>query len=146
MTTEVAPARTYSVRQPVQNGPIVKAWDQGVPMENSVWDQVNNLAAVPGVERIAIMPDAHMGNGACVGCAILTHDIVIPAAVGVDIGCGMIAAPLNMPRSEFKDLFLLRSNIEKRVPIGRTNDGQQGDRGAWGTVPSDVSDVWGREL
>src|SRR5437016_842105 len=107
MTTEVAPARTYSVRQPVQSGPIVKAWDQGVPIEDSVWTQVNNLAAVPGVERIAVMPDAHVGNGACVGSAILTRDIVIPAAVGVDIGCGMIAAPLNVTRSMLKDLFLL---------------------------------------
>jgi RNA-splicing ligase RtcB len=65
----------------------VKAWDHGVPMEPGVWKQVDNLAAVPGVERIAIMPDAHIGNGACVGSAILTRDIVIPAAVGVDIGC-----------------------------------------------------------
>ena len=62
-------------------------------MEPDVWKQVDNIAAVPGVERIAIMPDAHIGNGACVGSAILTRSIVIPAAVGVDIGCGMIAAP-----------------------------------------------------
>jgi tRNA-splicing ligase RtcB len=51
---------------------------------------------VPGVERIAIMPDAHIGKGACVGSAILTRDIVIPAAVGVDIGCfeGSTRVPL----------------------------------------------------
>jgi tRNA-splicing ligase RtcB len=126
--------------------PIVKAWDKGVPMEPDVWKQVDNLAAVPGVERIAIMPDAHIGNGACVGSAILTRDIVLPAAVGVDIGCGMIAAPIALRRSDASDLRRVRDEIEKRIPVGRTNRGQQGDRGAWGTPPADVLDVWNAVL
>ena len=88
--------RTHSILRPVENGPIVHAWDHGVPIEPDVWKQVAHLASVPGVERIAIMPDAHIGKGACVGSAILTREIVIPAAVGVDIGCGMIAAPLSV--------------------------------------------------
>jgi tRNA-splicing ligase RtcB (3'-phosphate/5'-hydroxy nucleic acid ligase) len=122
--------------------PIIKAWGTGVPMESDVWKQVDNIAAVPGVERIAIMPDAHIGNGACVGSAILTRSMVIPAAVGVDIGCGMIAAPLDVRRSELGALPGLRAEIEARIPVGRTNNGQRGDRGAWGTPPDDVAGVW----
>ena len=69
----------YFARMQVAERPIVKAWTEGVPMEPDVWKQVEHLSAVPGVERIAIMPDAHIGNGACVGSAILTRDIVVPA-------------------------------------------------------------------
>ena len=126
-----------TVRYP--SGTVAKAWIEGVPIEDSVWQQVSNLASVPGVERIAVMPDAHMGNGACVGSAILTRDIIIPAAVGVDIGCGMIAAPLNLTVSDIEEyLPQIRAEIEKRVPVGRTDNGGVNDRGAWGTVPSDV--------
>jgi tRNA-splicing ligase RtcB (3'-phosphate/5'-hydroxy nucleic acid ligase) len=131
----------FSVRQ-TPGGALVKAWDHGVPMEDDVWKQVDNLAAVPGVERVAIMPDAHIGHGACVGSAILTRDIVIPAAVGVDIGCGMIAAPLNIRRSALTDLPRVRAEIEARIPVGRTNQGQAGDRGAWGDAPEDVLTRW----
>ena len=137
---------THSVLRPVAGGPEVHAWDQGVPMEPDVWKQVRHLAAVPGVERIAIMPDAHIGKGACVGSAILTRDIIIPAAVGVDIGCGMIAAPLRLRRSDLTDLPRVRAEIERRVPVGRTNRGQAGDRGAWGRVPEDVMAIWKAHL
>jgi len=136
----------HSVLRPVENGPEVHAWDHGVPMEPDVWKQVHHLAAVPGVEWIAIMPDAHIGKGACVGSAILTRDIIIPAAVGVDIGCGMIAAPVRLRRSELTDLARVRSEIERRVPVGRTNRGQAGDRGAWGRVPDDVMAIWKERL
>lgn len=131
---------------PVPGGPVVHAWDHGVPMEPDVWKQVKHLASVPGVEHIAIMPDAHIGKGACVGSALLTRDRVIPAAVGVDIGCGMIAAPLRLRRSDLVDLPGLRAAIEARVPVGRTNNGQAGDRGAWARVPPDVMACWNHEL
>src|SRR5215211_5494161 len=139
-------ATTHSISRPVENGPVVHAWDHGVPMEPDVWKQVRNLASIPGVEHIAIMPDAHIGKGACVGSALLTRDIVIPAAVGVDIGCGMVAAPLRLRRSELADLPKLRAEIEQRVPHGRTNNGRAGDRGAWGSVPQDVMAVWREHL
>jgi tRNA-splicing ligase RtcB len=142
----VLEGRTYTVPARGSGGPIVKAWDHGVPMEPDVWKQIDNIAAVPGVERIAIMPDAHIGNGACVGSAILTRDIVLPAAVGVDIGCGMIAAPLELRRSDLADLARVRAEIEKRIPVGRTNRGQKGDRGAWGSPPKDVLEVWDAKL
>src|SRR5437764_191960 len=63
----MAVTQTHTVLRPVKNGPVVHAWDQGVPMEPDVWRQVEHLASVPGVERIAIMPDGHIGKGACVG-------------------------------------------------------------------------------
>lgn len=132
---------------PVDHGYPIKMWNQGVPMEDSVLTQATNLAAVPGVLRVAIMPDAHMGHGAAVGSAILTEDIVIPAAVGVDIGCGMVAAPLNLHRSDLPEgLAALRAAIEVRIPVGRTNNGQKGDRGAWGEPPEDVMTVWTERL
>ena len=137
---------THSVLRPIAGGPEVHAWDHGVPMEPDVWKQVRHLAAVPGVERVAIMPDAHIGKGACVGSAILTRAIIIPAAVGVDIGCGMIAAPLRLRRSDLTDLPRVRAEIERRVPVGRTNRGQAGDRGAWGHVPEDVMAIWKAHL
>lgn len=71
----------------------------------------------------------------------IESDVVIPAAVGVDIGCGMIAAPLRPRRSELSDLRRVRSEIERLVPVERTNRGQAGDRGAWGAVPQDVRAV-----
>jgi tRNA-splicing ligase RtcB len=141
-----AAAPPHTVLRPVANGPVVHAWDHGVPMEPDVWKQVAHLASVPGVEHIAIMPDAHIGKGACVGSAILTRDIIIPAAVGVDIGCGMIAAPLALRRSDLADLARIRNEIERRVPVGRTNRGQSGDRGAWGKPPADVMVVWHEHL
>jgi tRNA-splicing ligase RtcB len=115
-------------------------------MEPDVWKQVRHLASVPGVEHIAVMPDAHIGKGACVGSAILTRQVVIPAAVGVDIGCGMIASPLRLRRSDLRNLPAIRAEIERRVPVGRTNRGQLGDRGAWGRVPKDVLGIWREHL
>src|SRR5437660_3796263 len=109
---------THSVLRPVEDGPEVHAWDHGVPMEPDVWKQVAHLASVPGVERIAIMPDAHIGKGACVGSAILTREFVIPAAVGVDIGCGMIAAPLSLERSDLTNLAKVRAGTGRRGPGG----------------------------
>ena len=136
----------HSVLKPVSSGPEVHAWNHGVPMEPEVWTQVKHLASVPGIERIAIMPDAHIGKGACVGSALLTRDIVLPSCVGVDIGCGMIAAPLKVRRAELRELGEVRAEIERRVPAGRTNRGQAGDRGAWGTPPKDVVEVWESQL
>jgi tRNA-splicing ligase RtcB (3'-phosphate/5'-hydroxy nucleic acid ligase) len=138
--------QTHSVVRPVEHGPVVHAWDHGVPIEPEVWTQVKHLASVPGVKHIAIMPDAHIGKGACVGSALLTREIVIPAAVGVDIGCGMIAAPLRLRRSELADLPRVRAEIERRVPVGRTNRGQAGDRGAWCSPPENVKAVWHEHL
>jgi len=141
-----AERRSYSVYDTGAPLP-VKVWDHGVPMEPEVYEQARKLSLVPGVERVAIMPDAHVGLGACVGSAILTRDVVVPAAVGVDIGCGMVAVPLTIQRGDLPPaLGPLRAAIESVVPVGRTNNGQAGDRGAWGDVPADVQRTWALAL
>ena len=92
---------------------------------------------------VAVMPDAHQGKGATVGSVIATSGAVIPAAVGVDIGCGMMAARTSLRASELPDgLEGIRSAIEARVPHGRTDNGGKNDRGAWHDVPEAVASAW----
>lgn len=116
------------------NGLPIKAWTRGVQVEDVAKQQLRNLAAMPFIyKHVAAMPDVHWGMGATVGSVIATKGAIIPAAVGVDIGCGMMAQRTTLTASDLPDNLLgLRSEIEKRVPHGRTNNGGPGDRGAWG--------------
>lgn len=115
----------------------IKAWTQGVQVEDAAKQQLVNLANMPFIHKhIAAMPDVHWGMGATVGSVIATKGAIIPAAVGVDIGCGMAAQRTTLTASDLPDnLHVLRSAIEARIPHGRTNNGMPGDRGAWGEVP-----------
>lgn len=126
----------FKVIMPPKGKPI-KAWIEGVPLEESAEKQLMNMASMPFVHsHIAIMPDVHWGMGATVGSVIPTKGAIIPAAVGVDIGCGMIAQRTSLTAADLPDnLHALRTEIERRIPHGRTNDGKPGDRGAWGDVP-----------
>jgi tRNA-splicing ligase RtcB len=83
-------------------------------------DQLVNIANLPIVHHhIAAMPDVHVGIGATVGSVIPTLNAVIPAAVGVDIGCGMNAVRTSLTAKDLPDnLYEIRRNIEKRVPVG----------------------------
>lgn len=97
----------------------IKVWNKYVPMESGVYDQVRNLAMVDGVQAVSLMPDAHFGRGSTVGSVIVTKDVVIPATVGVDIGCGMNAVRLSLTASQLPDsLVAVRHEIEKMVPVG----------------------------
>jgi tRNA-splicing ligase RtcB len=92
---------------------------------------------------VAAMPDAHWGMGATVGSVIATKGAVIPAAVGVDLGCGMVASRTNLTASDLPDnLHDVRLAIEKAVPHGRTENGGRNDRGAWGEIPEFVTTFW----
>ncbi|HEY8166313.1 MAG TPA: RtcB family protein, partial [Gemmatimonadaceae bacterium] len=72
------------------SGVPIKAWTGGVPVEEAAKKQLLNIATLPFLYRwIAVMPDVHLGKGATVGSVIPTRKAIIPAAVGVDIGCGM---------------------------------------------------------
>jgi tRNA-splicing ligase RtcB len=103
---------------------------------------------------IAVMPDAHWGMGSCVGSVIPTKDAIMPASVGVDIGCGMIAHKLNLKREAFNGLEEeVRTTIMRTVPTGRTDNGGDRDIGSWqgfphqrGNVPGRVIDRWENEL
>lgn len=112
----------------------IKMWTRGVPVEDSAMQQLRNLAGMPFVHKhVAAMPDVHWGMGATVGSVIATRGAIIPAAVGVDIGCGMMAVQTNLVASDLPDsLSAVRSAIEAAVPHGRTDNGGTNDRGAWG--------------
>src|SRR5690349_22977251 len=98
----------------------VKAWTGGVPVEGEAVSQIQNITMLPVVAgHIAIMPDVHLGKGATVGSVIPTKAAIIPSAVGVDIGCGMVAVQLNLSASDLPDnLSAIRSQIERDVPVG----------------------------
>lgn len=119
------------------------AWTKGVQVEDQARQQLVNLASMPFIHRhIAAMPDVHWGMGATVGSVIATKGAIIPAAVGVDIGCGMMAVKTDLKASDLPDnLSQLRSKIEEAVPHGRTNNGGSGDRGAWGNPPDHIVKV-----
>ena len=115
----------------------IKAWTRGVQVEDAARQQLLNLANMPFIHKhIAAMPDVHWGMGATVGSVIATKGAIIPAAVGVDIGCGMAAQRTTLVASDLPDnLHALRTAIEARIPHGRTDNGGRADRGAWGNAP-----------
>jgi tRNA-splicing ligase RtcB (3'-phosphate/5'-hydroxy nucleic acid ligase) len=99
----------------------VKAWTRGVPVEDVAIQQLSNVAALPFIHKhVAVMPDVHWGMGATVGSVIATDRAVVPTAVGVDIGCGMMAVRLDGARAEHlpHSLARIRSGIEHTVPTG----------------------------
>ena len=112
----------------------IKAWIKGVPIEDAAAQQLRNVARLPFVfKHVAAMPDVHWGMGATVGSVIATKGAIVPAAVGVDIGCGMAAAMTSLVAADLPDsLAAMRSAIEVAVPHGRTDNGGKNDRGAWG--------------
>lgn len=134
---------SYEVTE-TDNVPI-KAWTRGVPVEDAAMEQLRNTAALPFVHKhIAVMPDVHKGIGATVGSVIATLGAIVPAAVGVDLGCGMMAVRTSLLAAELPDnLHAVRSAIEAAVPHGRSDDGGPNDRGAWGTPPPLVAGAWG---
>lgn len=122
--------------QPAEGVKPVKGWTVGVPVEPDAIKQLKSIAALPFVySHVAVMPDVHVGKGATVGSVIATKGAIIPAAVGVDIGCGMAAQRLRFSASALPEsLAHLRSAIEAAVPHGRTDNGGKNDRGAFGVV------------
>ena len=115
----------------------VKAWVDGVQLEAEAERQLFNTAKLPIVFKwVAAMPDVHWGLGATVGSVVPTQNAIIPAAVGVDIGCGMCAVKTSLKAEQLPDnLAGIRSSIEHAVPHGRTSRGGRGDRGAWTNPP-----------
>jgi tRNA-splicing ligase RtcB (3'-phosphate/5'-hydroxy nucleic acid ligase) len=122
----------------------VKMWTRGVPVEDDAKRQLAQLARLPIVwPHVAAMPDVHVGIGATVGSVVPTRHAIIPAAVGVDIGCGMIAARTSLVASDLPDnLAPVRSAIEKAVPHGRTSTRSGRDKGAWNEVPKTAEKAW----
>lgn len=113
----------------------VKAWVDGVEFDAGARRQVENIAMLPFIhDHVAVMPDVHLGKGATVGSVIPTVGAIVPAAVGVDIGCGMIAQKLDISADDLPtDLRRVRDAIEKVVPVGRA---------AHRTAPDAVDRAW----
>jgi len=101
-------------------GAPIKAWTKGVPIEDAALQQLYNVARLPFVHRhVAVMPDVHWGMGATVGSVIPSKGAIIPAAVGVDIGCGMCAMRTSLTSHDLPDsLSELRKAIERKIPVG----------------------------
>jgi len=127
-----------------EDGVPIKAWIRGVPFDQKAADQLRNVARLPIVHKwVAAMPDVHWGIGATVGSVIPTSGAIIPAAVGVDIGCGMMAVRTSLLANDLPEsLRGLRGAIEKAVPHGRTDRGGKADRGTWGRPPARAEDAW----
>ena len=128
-----------------EHGVPVKSWTRGVPFEQDAKRQLLNIASMPFIHKwVAAMPDVHLGKGATIGSVVPTLGAVIPAAVGVDIGCGMMAVKTSLVAKDLPDhLFELRSAIEAAVPHGRSKRLRGGrDKGAWGEAPKDVEHAW----
>lgn len=127
---------------------LIKLWEPaGFPFEAEAIAQIENMARMPFIHKhVAVMPDAHSGKGSTVGTVIATKGAIIPAAVGVDIGCGMMAIRTSLTANDLPDsLSHIRGMIEAAVPHGRGSMDQiRGGRdpGSWGTTPNAALIRW----
>ncbi|MEY4750676.1 MAG: hypothetical protein RIQ60_2890 [Pseudomonadota bacterium] len=148
-STSVSSVNTLQVR----GGVPIKMWTQGVPVEGQARAQLERTSRLPIVfPHVAVMPDVHLGIGATVGSVVPTVKAIIPAAVGVDIGCGMMACKTTLRAEDLPDnLGPLRSAIEQAVPHGsafeNTGYGQRRrsrgrDPGSWENPPAAVDAAW----
>ena len=98
----------------------VKLWMENfTDMESGAWNQVKNLANFPFAFRhIAIMPDAHQGYGMPIGGVMATKNVIVPNAVGVDIGCGMCVVKTSLKKIDVDILKKIMGEIRKAIPVG----------------------------
>jgi tRNA-splicing ligase RtcB len=129
----------------------IKAWTRGVELADNARAQLVNTARLPIVHgHLAVMPDVHWGMGATIGSVVSTLGAIVPAAVGVDIGCGMCALRTSLTASDLPDdLKPLRNTLERNVPHGRSTGrkgGTRKDKGAWWEIPKRVANLWKEHL
>ncbi len=128
----------------VAGGTPLKIWNEGVTVEAAAIRQLENVARLPIIHsHVAAMPDCHVGIGATVGSVIPTKQAIIPAAVGVDIGCGMMAWKLSLTADKLPDkLSRVRDEIERSVPHGMVSVKGRAQKGGWLNVPASVNTRW----
>ncbi|MGH1418337.1 MAG: RtcB family protein [Hyphomicrobiaceae bacterium] len=128
----------------VPGGAPLKMWTKNVLIEDAAIQQMKNVAKLAFIHKhVAAMPDCHWGIGATVGSVIPTKGAIIPAAVGVDIGCGMMAWKLTVSAKDLPDnLAAVRSDIERAVPHGFVSTRGRARRGGWEVVPNSVGTRW----
>lgn len=127
-----------------EQGGQMKLWNTHGDFDDNAMEQLKNTANLPFIHRhIAGMPDVHFGMGATIGSVVPTLGAIVPAAVGVDLGCGVVAVQTTLKAHDLPDdLKGIRSEIERLIPHGRTNNGQRGDRGAWFNIPDVITSSW----
>ena len=140
---QAANERAYNIIQDEKGVPI-KMWTKGVPVDEKSKDQLLRTAQMPFIYKwMAVMPDVHFGLGATIGSVIPTKGAIIPAAVGVDIGCGKMASLNSMTASYLPDnLHALRTELERLIPHGMTKGRGRRDRGSWANPSERVDAVW----
>lgn len=140
---QAANEHAYNIIQDSKGVPI-KMWTKGVPIDEKSKDQLLKTAQMPFIYKwMAVMPDVHVGIGATIGSVIPTKGAIIPAAVGVDIGCGMMAARTSLSASDLPDnLHALRTELERLIPHGMTKGRGRRDRGSWDTPTERVDQAW----
>ena len=124
----------------------IRMWTDPATVEDVAMQQLRNVATLPWIKGLAVMPDVHYGKGATVGSVIAMRGAVCPAAVGVDIGCGMSAVKTSLTANDLPgDLSRLRSKIEQAIPVGRGMHDHPVDPGRlYGVATSGWDDFWGR--
>ncbi|MFE9622563.1 RtcB family protein [Streptomyces sp. NPDC006527] len=124
----------------------IRMWTDPATVEEGALQQLRNVATLPWIKGLAVMPDVHYGKGATVGSVIAMQGAVCPAAVGVDIGCGMSAVRTSLTANDLPgDLSRLRSKIEQAIPVGRGMHDEPVDPGRLHGFPSaGWDDFWGR--
>ncbi|MEU3708107.1 RtcB family protein [Streptomyces anulatus] len=124
----------------------IRMWADPASVEDVAMQQLHNVSTLPWIKGLAVMPDVHFGKGATVGSVIAMQGAVCPAAVGVDIGCGMSAVKTSLTANDLPgDLSRLRSKIEQAIPVGRGMHGDAVDPGKLHGFPtSGWDDFWGR--
>ncbi|WP_172387441.1 RtcB family protein [Streptomyces sp. MNP-20] len=124
----------------------IRMWADPSTVEDVAMQQLRNVATLPWIKGLAVMPDVHFGKGATVGSVIAMKDAVCPAAVGVDIGCGMSAVRTSLTANDLPgDLSRLRSKIEQAIPVGRGMHDSPVDPGAFhGFATAGWDGFWGR--
>ncbi|MFE1045195.1 RtcB family protein [Streptomyces olivaceus] len=124
----------------------IRMWTDPAGVEEGALQQLRNVATLPWIKGLAVMPDVHYGKGATVGSVIAMRGAVCPAAVGVDIGCGMSAVKTSLTANDLPgDLSRLRSRIEQAIPVGRGMHDSPLEPGRFhGLATSGWDDFWGR--
>jgi tRNA-splicing ligase RtcB len=124
----------------------IRMWADPATVEGAAMQQLRNVSTLPWIAGLAVMPDVHYGKGATVGSVIAMRDAVCPAAVGVDIGCGMSAVKTSLRASDLPgDLSRLRGKIEQAIPVGRALHDTPVDPAAFHGMPTaGWDDFWGR--
>ncbi|WP_030565211.1 RtcB family protein [Streptomyces aureocirculatus] len=133
------------VELPGANVPI-RMWADPRTVEGAAMQQLQNVATLPWIKGLAVMPDVHYGKGATVGSVIAMQGAVCPAAVGVDIGCGMSAVRTSLTAADLPDdLSRLRSKVEQAIPVGRgMHEDPVGPGRFHGVATGGWDDFWGR--